>query len=870
MAWKKILFSGSSGELSSLAVDGNITGVFQGALSSSAQIADDISGSISAAAIVNLGAGILSGSQHEGMNLSGSFSGSYIGNGSGLTNLDVAQVATIKNDFTNQTSVNVDHNFDSRNVNIAVYNDSNVQILPASVTLSTVNRAVVTFDSSTSGYIVASKGGHIVSGSVSADNISGLDTKLVNLGFASTGSNTFTADQNFGGHLLPSVDETYDLGSPSKKWRDLHLSGSSIFLGDAKLSVQGGTLQVLESGSDDIAASNLSGSFTGSFTGDGSALTGVVAAGTISSSAQIADEISGSGDVRFEALNAVTSSYATKLGLGIISASVLSSPSQGTVRLATNGVNTDVDTGLQAGDSPTFTNLTLTGDLEVQGTTTTIDSTTLDIGDNIIALNGTGAVLGGLHVNDANGPASGSLLWDGTNNKWIAGASGSEVTVALLEGQGLVSGSASQVRTFLNVEDGADVTDTSNVTSAGALMDSEVASLALIKELTAAQISGSGNIRFEALNTKTGSLQSEIDALEAVNFSAGTGLTGGGTLASNRTFNVVSANNGIVANADNIELATASSTFTDGVKAKLSAEGVISSSAQIDGDFLNTTGDDVLSGSAQIAVEISGSFVSASNALQGQIDSITTSFTLSADSGTNDTFNSGETLTFTGDNSITTTVSNNEITISIANDVVSGSAQLAADISGSGNVRFEALNAATSSYATKLGLGIVSASVLSSPSQGTARLAINGVNTDVDLGLQAGDSPAFTNLTVNGDLTVTGNTFEAQVTNLNVEDRMILLNSGSTSGDVGIIFGGSDPAGDGTNNANTGSGIFWDSPTNVFGFAQDVITSAVSASVQSKIGNIETSNSNPSATPVFQGTGTTHVNESDESIWIYS
>ena len=82
------------------------------------------------------------------------------------------------------------------------------------------------------------------------------------------------------------------------------------------------------------------------------------------------------------------------------------------------------------------------------------------------------------------------------------------------------------------------------------------------------------------------------------------------------------------------------------------------------------------------------------------------------------------------------------------------------------------------------------------------------MNTDVDLGLQAGDSPQFTNLTVSGDLTVTGNTFEAQVTNLNVEDRLILLNSGSTGGDVGIIFGGSDPSGDGTNNANTGSGIF--------------------------------------------------------------
>ena len=35
---------------------------------------------------------------------------------------------------------------------------------------------------------------------------------------------------------------------------------------------------------------------------------------------------------------------------------------------------------------------------------------------------------------------------------------------------------------------------------------------------------------------------------------AGAGLTGGGTIASTRTFNVESANNGIVVNTDNIEL----------------------------------------------------------------------------------------------------------------------------------------------------------------------------------------------------------------------------------------------------------------------------------------------------------------------------
>ena len=41
--------------------------------------------------------------------------------------------------------------------------------------------------------------------------------------------------------------------------------------------------------------------------------------------------------------------------------------------------------------------------------------------------------------------------------------------------------SASQVRTLLNVEDGADVTDTANVTAAGALMDSEVVNLEQVK-----------------------------------------------------------------------------------------------------------------------------------------------------------------------------------------------------------------------------------------------------------------------------------------------------------------------------------------------------------------------------------------------------
>ena len=88
------------------------------------------------------------------------------------------------------------------------------------------------------------------------------------------------------------------------------------------------------------------------------------------------------------------------------------------------------------------TNVTIAGDLEVSGTTTTVNSTTVEFSDNIISLNGTGAANGGIEVNDANGPASGSLIWDGTLNYWKAGGQGSEAKVLLGTGDDVISGSS--------------------------------------------------------------------------------------------------------------------------------------------------------------------------------------------------------------------------------------------------------------------------------------------------------------------------------------------------------------------------------------------------------------------------------------------
>ena len=75
-------------------------------------------------------------------------------------------------------------------------------------------------------------------------------------------------------------------------------------------------------------------------------------------------------------------------------------------------------------------NLTVTGNYTVNGTTTFISSSQLDIGDNIISVNSVGPVrYGGLHVHDVNAGQTGSLVWDSTNDYWVAGLSGSEYRV---------------------------------------------------------------------------------------------------------------------------------------------------------------------------------------------------------------------------------------------------------------------------------------------------------------------------------------------------------------------------------------------------------------------------------------------------------
>lgn len=204
-----------------------------------------------------------------------------------------------------------------------------------------------------------------------------------------------------------------------------------------------------------------------------------------------------------------------------------------------------------------------------------------------------------------------------------------------------------------------------------------------------------------------------------------------------------------------------------------------------------------------------------------------------------------DTITFDLSAIPNSTLANSAITIAGTSTSLGGSITAATILDGTGVV-------SGSSQVDYLGLsnipsGILSASVLDSPAQGEARLTLNGVaQSTIDLGLQTTDSPSFAgvtagnitvgitddntitttsgnlninattgvvavtnDLTVGGDLIVSGDQIQANVTNLDIEDRYILLNSGSaTIGDSGIVFGGSN----GT--AQEGAALIWDGSHN--------------------------------------------------------
>ena len=367
--------------------------------------------------------------------VTGSFSGSFVGDGSGIQGIDYSQI------------------------------DNTPVFLPGNNITITSGSNIITITSTASGGGGSNESLNSFTASYYTDS-SSFDSRIVGISASGSGADWNTNLQNIpsnlisgsiqilgGTDIISSSAQISSLGFLTSSHTDISSLNDYTSSNDLRLTNLESTTSSL-----DTRITQLSDS-TGSYETIGR---GIISSseqfpsGLVSGSSQITlssttgynsnehftqANITTVGTVTSGNINAILPSGvisgSTQItdGSGIVSSSAFTSPSQGTVRATLNGTQTDVDTGLQTSDSPQFTNLTLTGDLTVQGTTTTISSTTVNIGDRIIELNyAEGAGDAGLLVSDVVGGAtvSGSLLWDASEDYWMAGALGSEKEVARL------------------------------------------------------------------------------------------------------------------------------------------------------------------------------------------------------------------------------------------------------------------------------------------------------------------------------------------------------------------------------------------------------------------------------------------------------
>ena len=169
------------------------------------------------------------------------FSGSFVGDGAGLTNLTYGDFATAS--FSSQATWSFAHNIGYSYVAIEVFDQNDFVVIPSAIKIVDANNVDIYFTSPQSGTALATLGtGVVTTGGGGTFNTSSL------LITASAASNVITFTKGNGS----TFDVTVDTGSV-----DL-------------------TSYTTTSSFNAFTASYTTGSFTGSFTGDGSQLTGIV------------------------------------------------------------------------------------------------------------------------------------------------------------------------------------------------------------------------------------------------------------------------------------------------------------------------------------------------------------------------------------------------------------------------------------------------------------------------------------------------------------------------------------------------------------------------------------------------------------------
>ena len=164
-----------------------VSNIPQGIISSSKQLPSNI---------------ISSSTQLTNTSITGSFTGSFVGDGSLLTNITVVSQSLVEETFAVTGSHTVRHNFGTKNVLTQVFDVNDFVITPSNIQTVDNSTVKISFSTSESGRVVVVKGGHVVTALQSTNSSSYADTAV-------SASNS---------NLATSVHNNYLLSGSIKFW----------------------------------------------------------------------------------------------------------------------------------------------------------------------------------------------------------------------------------------------------------------------------------------------------------------------------------------------------------------------------------------------------------------------------------------------------------------------------------------------------------------------------------------------------------------------------------------------------------------------------------------------------------------------------
>ena len=471
------------------------------------------------------------------------------------------------------------------------------------------------------------------------DNITGT--------FASTGSNSFKGVQTFSGSLLPETTEVFGLGSADYIWAELYVDGQSIYMRDTATN----TFVTMSAANGVLTFNNTRVSAPLGFLG-----------GILSSSAQIASEISGAFTATSGGFSTRVTSLENAVNNTTFSASIQERVTYNETDITALDVTSSqlvysLDDGAQpfsvAWDRYDGSNggaVVLTNTKDVVYNFTSSANTrlgNLEAATSSYALKTaiTGAFAApsssfSTRVTSLEGATSTYALKTAITGAFTAPSSSFSTRVTSLEAAGGSSFSSSvstrltsvEGYTLDNVTDNGSTT-TNGITIGGLTVNGDAT---ITGTLTAQRFNTelvSSSIIYESGSTKFGDTSDDIHSFTgSVKLNTQTAATTdtdkflvfdtGGQIKYRTGAEVLSDINpgGLVSSSAQL------TTEFDTRYLNTTGDGVISSSAQLTTEFdtryLNTTGDGVISSSAQIATQISGAFTQASGGFSTRITSL--------------------------------------------------------------------------------------------------------------------------------------------------------------------------------------------------------------------------------------------------------